>query len=92
LFFDTIVEPGAVLDKTITDFDVHVGADCVVGEGGNETPNKEYPNLLKSGITLIGKDANLPSKVQIGRNCIIYPGMKEKNFKKMEIESGTILS
>lgn len=92
LFFDTIVESGAVLDKTITDFDVHVGADCVVGQGGNKTPNKEYPNLLKSGITLIGKDANLPSKVQIGRNCIIYPEMKGKNFKKMKIESGTSLS
>ena len=92
LFFDTVVNSGAVLDKTITDFAVQVGADCVVGEGSNETPNKEYPNLLKSGISLIGKDVSLPPNVQIGRNCIIYPEMKEKHFTKMEIESGSILS
>ncbi len=92
LFFDTVVNSGAVLDKTITDFDVQVGVDCVIGEGSNETPNKEYPNLLKSGISLIGKDVSLPPNVKIGRNCIIHPEMKENNFKEMKMESGTILS
>jgi glucose-1-phosphate adenylyltransferase len=92
LFFDTEINSGAFLDKTITDFDVQVGTGCVIGEGSNETPNKEYPNLLKSGISLIGKDVNVPPNVQIGRNCIIYPEMKPENFEKTKIESGTILS
>ena len=92
LFFGTKINSGAFLDKTITDFDVQVGTGCMIGEGRCETPNKEYPNLLKSGISLIGKDVSVPPNVQIGRNCIIYPEMKQENFEKTKIESGTILS
>ncbi|MCZ6595993.1 MAG: glucose-1-phosphate adenylyltransferase, partial [Bacteroidetes bacterium] len=92
LFFDTEINSGAFLDKTITDFDVQVGTGCVIGEGSHEIPNKEYPNLLKSGISLIGKDVSVPPNVQIGRNCIIYPEMKEKDFEVTKVESGTTLS
>lgn len=92
LFFDTVVEAGAVLDKTITDFDVRVGTECHIGEGNDAVPNKEYPDLLNSGITLIGKNVSLPPNVQVGRNCIIYPEIKEENLKTIQIESGTVLS
>lgn len=91
LFFDTIVRSGAKLDKTITDFDVEVARECVIGEGKDDIPNQENPSLLKSGITLIGKDVSLPERIRIGKNCIIYPGLKQSHFRQKQVESGLTL-
>lgn len=88
LLFDTLVKAGSNLDKTITDCEVQFGAECHIGLGDNFTPNREYPNLLNSGITLIGRGTEIPSKTRIGRNCIIYPSLKEKNFPENIYESG----
>lgn len=91
LFFDTIVHSGARLERTITDFDVEVGRECVVGEGESGVANRENPTLLKSGITVIGKDVSLPERIRIGKNCIIYPGLKQSHFREKQVESGLTL-
>ena len=64
LLFDTIVEPGAVLDKTITDVEVRIGAESVVGDSEDFTANREFPDLLNSGITLIGRGVEIPRHFQ----------------------------
>jgi glucose-1-phosphate adenylyltransferase len=91
LLFDTLVESGAVVDTIITDVEVKVGSESVIGEGEDCTPNREFPDLLSSGITLIGRGIEVPRKAQIGRNCIIYPSIKETGFKEQKIASGVIL-
>ncbi|MFQ5651857.1 MAG: glucose-1-phosphate adenylyltransferase family protein [bacterium] len=88
LFFDTRVESGAVLDKTITDFDVRIGADCSVGDGKAATANAEFAGLLSTGITLVGKGAQLPPGLRLGCNCIVAPGLKGHDFKYGQYESG----
>lgn len=88
LFFDTEVAPGCILDKTITDTEVRIGEGCQIGCGDNLTPNQKYPNLLNSGISLIGRRAEIPADVQIGRNCIVYPLLKKKDFVETRIDSG----
>jgi glucose-1-phosphate adenylyltransferase len=88
LFFDTVIEAGAKLDKTITDFDVNIGNSCVIGFKNNSVPNREFPKLLNSGITLVGKAVQIPPHTQVGKNCIIAPAMQENDFQRKVYESG----
>ncbi|MFQ5674454.1 MAG: glucose-1-phosphate adenylyltransferase family protein [bacterium] len=92
LFFDTNVAEGCTLEQTITDANVKVGHDCSIGQGNNLLPNTQYPDLLNSGITLIGKGVHLPAGLRVGKNCIISPEIQESEFPESRIESGAFLS
>lgn len=89
LFYDTVVQTGASLDKVICDVEVVIGSDSRIGEGEDGIPNQESPKLLNSGITLIGRDVRIPDRLQLGRNCIVYPALKERDFRDNKYDSGT---
>lgn len=84
------IDAGAVIERAVLDKEVHVSAGCVIGAGDN-TPNHERPNLLNSGITIIGKRASLPAGLQIGRNCIIGPAVSESDFQGRIVPSGATI-
>jgi glucose-1-phosphate adenylyltransferase len=89
--FDTRVEAGSQLNKVIADVDVVIGPGCRIGFGDPSTPNEDYPQLLQSGITLIGRGVVMPSERQIGCNCIVQPNMKAAQFRKKEYGSGVLV-
>jgi len=81
IFEDSVIEEGAVVDLAICDKRVHVGENAIVGHGDNkDVVNRAYPKHLFTGITLIGKQAKIPSLMQIGRSCIVAPGRKISDF------------
>lgn len=81
IFEDSIIEKGATIDLTICDKRVHVGEKAVVGHGDNkDVANRAHPKHLYTGITLIGKKAEVPPLMQIGRSCIVAPGRTAKDF------------
>ena len=80
VMFDAVVGDGAVLDRAIVDKEARIGAGARVGVGDELTPNRDEPERLYAGITLIGKRAQLPDGIQIGRNCRIDPGVMERDF------------
>jgi len=88
LMFDTIVKSGTVLNRVIADVEVTVGENAKVGVGKLAGTNIEYPDLLSSGITVIGRNTCIPSGMTIGRNCIIYPNKKDTYFTTSRIPSG----
>ena len=72
LFADCIVRKDAVVDLAILDKRVWVKEGAVIGQDGNrEIINRIAPSHLYSGITLIGKEAVIPPKTRVGRNCVI---------------------
>jgi len=89
VFHDTVVAPGAVVQRSIIDKECYIGSGCWIGCGEDYTPNKDEPDNLNSGITVIGKGARLPSGLRVGRNCKIDPGVKESDFATLSIPSGT---
>jgi glucose-1-phosphate adenylyltransferase len=91
LLFDTLVKTGSIVNKTITDQEVQIGAECQIGVGDNLIPNHKFPDILKSGINLIGHNTEIPPGTQLGRGCIIYPSLRQKDFRKREYESGIII-
>lgn len=92
LFFDTLVESGARVKKTITDNGVRIGEKARIGEKGKVLPNQASPQILSSGLTVIGRNTHLPAGIRIGGNCILYPFLEENSFNSMKISSGATVS
>ena len=70
--FDSVIRSGAVVDRAILDKEVVVGQGAIVGEGPyDDRPNKQEPNRLNTGITVVGKRAVVPRGARIGRNVKI---------------------
>jgi glucose-1-phosphate adenylyltransferase len=91
--FDTVVRPGAIVDRAILDKEVTVGPGAIVGEGSDLTvPNRLSPSHLTTGITIVGKRAVLPRGVRIGRNVRVDPDVRATDFPGRMVESGATIS
>lgn len=90
VFNDTVIESGAVVDRCILDKGVTISSEAQVGFGDDNTPNKELPETINTGLTLVGKGSFIPKGVQIGRNVIVHPYSTAKTFgRRKQISSGT---
>src|SRR5262249_15521896 len=68
---DTTVSRRAEIDHAIVDKEVLVGEASIVGWGESDTPNRACPEHLSSGLSLVGKGAQIPGAARIGRNARI---------------------
>ncbi len=88
IFSNTVIESGSIIDSCIIDKNVQIGTGCRIGVGEN-IQNRQFPNHLFSGITVIGKNAIIPDDTTIGKNCIIYPEViLNNNIGGVNINSG----
>ncbi|MFC2056173.1 glucose-1-phosphate adenylyltransferase [Chloroflexota bacterium] len=85
---DSVIGPHSVVDYSILDKEVVVGAGCHIGCGDNFQINRREPKVANTGITVIGKRVNVPDGIKIGRNCIVYQGTLESDFPSSDIQSG----
>lgn len=69
---DVIIKSGAIVENCIIDKHTVIEESAMVGVGDDNTPNKERPDLLSTGITVIGKHVNVPKNMVIGRNVRIF--------------------
>ncbi|GAB4324657.1 MAG: glucose-1-phosphate adenylyltransferase [Dehalococcoidia bacterium] len=88
IFHDCIIRSGAVVDRAILDKEVAVGAGAVVGIGDPAIPNKARPDIVYSGISVIGKRVVIPPGMHVGRNVIIGPGAQEELVELHELGCG----
>ncbi len=90
LLIDAYVGEGATLDKVIVDKKAHIGAGAQVGvDDEANRPNVNMPDVLNTGLTLVGKQARVPAGTVIGRNCVIRPYTPEDKFPESSIPSGS---
>jgi glucose-1-phosphate adenylyltransferase len=85
---NVIIGDNVTIQRSILDKKVIVGRNTYIGYGNDLTPNQEKPDLLVSGITVIEKNAVIPSDMYIGKNCRIF---KTADFKEKEVKSGSTL-
>ncbi|MCR3907016.1 MAG: glucose-1-phosphate adenylyltransferase [Tenericutes bacterium] len=85
---NVIISTDVTIQKCILDKKVTVGRSAFIGYGNDFTPNEEKPDLLSSGITVIEKNAVIPSATNIGRNCRIF---KTATYESKDIKSGSTL-
>jgi glucose-1-phosphate adenylyltransferase len=88
IFDDTTVGTGAVVDRSIVDKQVWIGSGCNIGYGDDLARNKEEPDNLNAGITVVGKGTRIPGDVKIGRNCKIGCWVAGADFPSKVISSG----
>lgn len=85
---DSWIGPNAVLDKVVVDKHVVIGAGVKLGHGDDNTPNQVQPNKLDSGVTVVGRDAQVPPGITIGRNVLINANRVEEDFPGGDLPSG----
>jgi glucose-1-phosphate adenylyltransferase len=72
VMFDAVIGPGAVIDHAIIDKEVRVGRDAQVGVGELPgAPNRANPEMLATGLVVIGKQAEVPPSASVGRNVLV---------------------
>lgn len=91
LLNNVVVKPGAVVENCIIDKNTVIGENALVGFGTDMTPNQENPSLLSSGITVLGKDIQVPKNMVIGRNCRVFKTAKLSNIEDNIVRSGSTL-
>jgi glucose-1-phosphate adenylyltransferase len=90
VMFDCVIRSGAVVDRAILDKEVSVGQGAIVGDGPDlDTPNKQEPSRLNSGITVVGKRSMIPRGARIGRNVRIGGDVRGRDFKSRIVRSGS---
>jgi glucose-1-phosphate adenylyltransferase len=86
------VGPGTVVDRVIADEKAILEGNARIGHGDDSTPNRSFPDLLSSGITLIGKKAHVPEGIRIGRNCVVGPRFSPEHFHRPVYTSGELIT
>ena len=89
---DTIIRAGAVVNCCILDKEIEIGANAQLGTGKDDTPNKLEPANINTGITIVGKRAQIPAGVVIGKNCRIDPSTTPEDYESKEVPSGGTVS
>ena len=84
------IGPACHIEKAILDKNVHVGPQSKLGTFEN-MPNNDFPHLLSSGLTVIGKNAHLPPGLEVGKNVLIFPEVRSENFSSAIVASGTTI-
>ncbi len=85
---NVIISTDVTIQRSILDKKVTVGRNAYIGYGNDFTPNKQKPELLSTGITVVEKGAIIPSNTNIGRNCRVF---KTHKFVSKDIPSGSTL-
>jgi glucose-1-phosphate adenylyltransferase len=89
VMFDTVIRSGAVVDRAILDKEVVVGQTAIVGDGPDfDTPNRQEPGRLNTGISVVGKQSIIPRGVRLGRNVKVGEKVKSADFANRVVRSG----
>jgi carbonic anhydrase/acetyltransferase-like protein (isoleucine patch superfamily) len=83
-----VVGSGARVDRAILDKYSRVGEGAVVGHG--EIPG-HCDNDWLEGLTLLGKDADVPPGARVGRSVVVGLGGGPPDFEAGEIAAGTVV-
>lgn len=83
------IEAGARVDRAIIDKNAVIRAGAIVGHGDDNTPQRELPERLNTGVTLVGRNAEVPEKMVLGRNVVVHPFSGADAYgRKKKIQSG----
>lgn len=76
-----------IIDRVITDKNVRIDHGCEVGAGDNVL-NEQFPHLLDTGISVLGKNALLPPGTRVGRNVLVFPDCRPDDLPGSVVTSG----
>jgi len=87
---DCVIGADALLDRAILDKEARVGAGTRVGDGEARIPNRACPQHLSSGLVVVGRRAELPEGLRVGRNARIGAGVREEAIRQ-DVPAGGVV-
>lgn len=90
IFTGSYIDDNTHLDTVIIDKNTYIGKNSLIGHGLVTVPNEEKPDILSSGISVIGKKAILPEGTIVGRNVRILSEAKLTEENKIVNNGVTI--
>lgn len=91
IFPDVIIEPGCRIERCIIDRATQIHHDCTIGHKHAASANQGAPELLNTGLTLIGAHNTVPANTTIGSNVIIKPRADIASWAGRTIVDGSSL-
>ena len=88
---DVVIGKNCIIENSIIDKNTVIGDNSIIGYGEDDTPNKDNPDVLSSGINVIGKKLVLPDGLLVERNVRIFSSIKGKAITEKHIKSGETL-
>ncbi len=88
---DVQIGENVKIERSIIDKNTIIGKNSIIGTGNDFTPNKERPEVLSSGINVIGKRIVIPEGTVIERNVRIFSSPSAKELQDIHLESGETL-
>ena len=90
LLHESRVEQDCLVEDVILDKYGTIGRGARVGNPDlGDDPNSYAPHLLYQGTTVIGKAAAVPPEVEMGRNCLVFPGVRFQKRPGEQIPAGS---
>jgi glucose-1-phosphate adenylyltransferase len=83
IFTDSYIEAGAKVERAIIDKKVSIGHNCRIGQFD--------PKATDFGITTVGKSAQIPNGVKIGRGAVIGTDVGPQYFTRKVVGKGKII-
>jgi glucose-1-phosphate adenylyltransferase len=74
LMHGVTVDKGAALTRVIADKHTRIGAGAVCGVRECAVANTRFPDLHRSGVTVIGRECHVGAGATVGGNCQLFPG------------------
>lgn len=87
----SVIGENDVIDKAIIAENVTVGDNVVMGIG-EDTPNREKPNVYSFGLVTVGENTVIPSNVKIGKNTAVVGETVPEDYPNGVLESGETLN
>jgi NDP-sugar pyrophosphorylase family protein len=70
----------------------NIGDSARIGEEGESGANALFPELINGGITMVGRNVEIPGRVTVSRNCYISSDVGKTLFRgKDKVEAGDSL-
>ncbi|MGM0471528.1 MAG: glucose-1-phosphate adenylyltransferase [Bacillota bacterium] len=91
IFNNTRIKSGCQINKSIIDKNVVVEPKVKIGCSGELEANFEQPEILYSGLNVVGKGALIPAGIEIEKNCRILPQVNGSAFRNKVVSSGSTI-
>lgn len=94
---DSIILPDVTLgaqshiERTIIDKQVLVGVGASIGQKQQGTVNTRFPDLLNTGLTVVGMHSVIPDQARIGTNVLIAPRVAASHWHQTMLADGATL-
>jgi glucose-1-phosphate adenylyltransferase len=92
VFSDTVIERGSTVKSCVIDKRVTVGRDAMLGYGNPTCPNARHPEVVSSGISVVGAQTRIPDGIRVGRNCLVGSDLSPEIIPSRDIVCGETLS